>query len=205
MLADQPERVARFANAIVYFNSNEDLSPYYLCDAFDWTGIKQLVDIGGSAGSTAVALAARLPELRMGIQEYQVLEEEARRSILLELRDRVTFMAHNFFENQPVHDADAYHFRWVFHDWPDKYCSMLLRALSPALSTGARIIISDFVMAESGTTSWYREGLVRYVTIRSICRDQATYARPGFRSCHDETVQCQGAGAEGLGQTVRRS
>lgn len=161
MLADQPERAARFANAMAYFNSIEDLAPYHLCDAFDWTGVKQFVDIGGSAGSTAVALAACLPEMRIVIQDHQVLEEEARRFILPELEDRVTFMAHNFFDDQPVHDADAYHFRWIFHDWPDKYCSMLLRALIPALKTGARIIISDFVVPESGTTSWYREGLVR--------------------------------------------
>ncbi|KAL5117424.1 hypothetical protein ACEQ8H_004740 [Pleosporales sp. CAS-2024a] len=161
MLADQPERATRFANAMVYFNSNSALAPSHLCDAFDWTDVKQFVDIGGSTGATAVALAARFPELKIVIQDHQVLGEEARRSILPELKDRVTFMAHSFFDDQPIHDADAYHFRWIFHDWPDKYCVQLLRALIPALKRGARIIISDFVVPELGTTSPYQEGLVR--------------------------------------------
>ncbi|KAF2687593.1 putative O-methyltransferase [Lentithecium fluviatile CBS 122367] len=161
MLVDQPERAARFANAMIYFNSNEDLAPHHLCDAFDWVDVKQLVDIGGSAGSTAVALATRLPELNIVIQDHAVLGEQAQRSIPHELSDRIEFMAHDFFKVQPVHDADAYHFRWIFHDWPDKYCVMLLRALIPALKTGARVIVSDFVVPELGTQSRYREGLVR--------------------------------------------
>lgn len=174
MLADELERAARFANAMVYFNSNEDLAPHYLCDAFDWTDVRQFVDIGGSAGSTAVALATRLPELKIVIQDHQVLEDQAKQSIPPELTDRVTFMAHDFFKEQPTRDADVYHFRWIFHDWPDKYCSMLLRALIPALKNGARVIISDYVVPESGSASCYREGLVRYVYLchflwRSVC------------------------------------
>ncbi|KAF2705431.1 S-adenosyl-L-methionine-dependent methyltransferase [Pleomassaria siparia CBS 279.74] len=161
MLVDQPERASRFANAMVYFNSNKHLAPHHLCDAFNWTNIKQFVDIGGSAGSTAVALASCLPGLQIVIQDQAVLEEQARKSIPPELTERVTFMAHDFFQHQPVRDADVYHFRWIFHDWPDKYCTRLLRALIPALKTGARIVVSDFVVPASGTATWYREGLVR--------------------------------------------
>ncbi len=163
MLVDQPERAMRFANAMVYFNSIDDLSPCHLYKALDWTGIKQLVDIGGSAGSTAVALASRLPALQIVIQDQVGLQEQATRSIPAELKHRVTFMPHDFFESQPVRGADMYHFRWIFHDWSDKFCLRLLRALIPGLKTGARIVISDFIVPESGTASWYKEGLVRYV------------------------------------------
>ncbi|KAI1203724.1 S-adenosyl-L-methionine-dependent methyltransferase [Nemania serpens] len=161
MLADQPERAARFANAMVYFNSIEDLASHHLCDAYDWTSVSQVVDIGGSAGSTAVALATRLPRMSIIIQDQAVLEDQARQSIPPALADRVSFMAHDFFQDQPVRDADVYHFRWIFHDWSDQYCLKLLRALMPALKPGARVVVSDFVVPESGATSWYAEGLVR--------------------------------------------
>lgn len=153
----------RFANAMVYFNSIDNLSANHLYSAFDWTSAKQFVDIGGSAGSTAVALATRLPDLEIVIQDQAGLQEQANRSIPLELAHRVRFMPHDFFKTQPVLRADVYHFRWIFHDWPDKFCLRLLRALIPALKNGARVIISDFVVPESGTTSWYQEGLVRCV------------------------------------------
>lgn len=53
-----------------------------------------------------------------------------------------------------------YYFCCIFHDWLDKFCLRLLRALIPNLETGARIVISDFIVPESGTASWYKEGLV---------------------------------------------
>ncbi|EMR71355.1 putative hydroxyindole o- protein [Eutypa lata UCREL1] len=161
MLVDQPERAARFANAMVYFNSNADLAPHHLCDAFDWESVSQVVDIGGSSGSTAVALATRLPRVSIIIQDQAVLEDQARQSIPPTLADRVSFMAHDFFQEQLVRDADVYHFRWIFHDWPDQYCLKLLRALVPALKPGARVVVSDFVVPDSGTASRYKEGLVR--------------------------------------------
>ncbi|KAI1746570.1 O-methyltransferase [Xylaria castorea] len=145
MLVDQPERAARFANAMVYFNSNEDLASHHLCDAYDWESVSQVVDIGGSAGSTAVALATRLPRMSIVIQDQAVLEDQARQSIPPALADRVSFMAHDFFQDQPVRDADVYHFRWIFHDWSDRYCLKLLRALVPALKPGARVVVSDYV------------------------------------------------------------
>jgi hypothetical protein len=97
------------------------------------------------------------------IQDQAQLQEQATRSIPAELKHRVTFMPHDFFESQPIRGADMYHFRWIFHDWSDKFCLRLLRALIPGLKTGARIVISDFIVPESGTASWYKEGLVRYV------------------------------------------
>ncbi|KAK9415006.1 putative hydroxyindole o-protein [Seiridium unicorne] len=161
MLVDQPERAGRFANAMVYFNCNEDLAPRHLCDAFDWESASQIVDIGGSAGFTAVALATRLPQVSIVIQDQAVLEDQARQSIPPALADRISFMAHDFFQDQPVRDADVYHFRWIFHDWPDRYCLKLLRALIPALKAGARVVVSDYVVPESGMASRYKEGLVR--------------------------------------------
>lgn len=161
MLVDEPERAARFANAMVYFNSNADLAPHHLCDAFDWESVSQVVDIGGSSGSTAVALATRLPRVSIIIQDQAVLEDQARQSIPPALADRVSFMAHDFFQEQLVRDADVYHFRWIFHDWPDQYCLKLLRALVPALKPGTRVVVSDFVVPDSGTASRYKEGLVR--------------------------------------------
>ncbi|KAI0855864.1 S-adenosyl-L-methionine-dependent methyltransferase [Xylaria cubensis] len=161
MLMDQPERAARFANAMVYFNSIEGLASHHLCDAYDWKSVSQVVDIGGSAGSTAVALATHLPRMSIVIQDQAILEDYARQSIPPALADRISFMAHDFFQDQPVRDADVYHFRWIFHDWSDRYCLKLLRALVPALKPGARVFVSDFVVPESGSTSWYTEGLIR--------------------------------------------
>jgi hypothetical protein len=59
-------------------------------------------------------------------------------------------MAHDFFEEQPVKGADVYYYRWTLHNWSDKYCIKTLKALSPALKKGSRVLIMDVVMPPPG-------------------------------------------------------
>lgn len=58
----------------------------------------------------------------------------------------VTYQAHNFFEEQPVKDGDVYFMRHVFHNHPDAECVKILTALLPALKTGARVLVSEYVV-----------------------------------------------------------
>ena len=80
------------------------------------------------------------------------------------LASRVEFMEYNFFTQQPVKNADVYLFRWIFHDWSDKYCKRILISLIPALKNGAKVIVNDFCLPESNTLSPSRERAVRYAT-----------------------------------------
>ncbi|KAI9904352.1 hypothetical protein N3K66_000881 [Trichothecium roseum] len=80
MLADQPQLAERFANAMVYFSFNANLAPHHLCDAFDWAPSSHIVNVGESTGSTAAALAARLPRATIVIQDQPALEDQARGS-----------------------------------------------------------------------------------------------------------------------------
>jgi hypothetical protein len=70
-------------------------------------------------------------------------------------------MGHNFFDEQPIKNADIYHFRRVFHNWSDKYCIKILQALVPALKPGARVIVSDLVIPRRGSVSLDRERQIR--------------------------------------------
>lgn len=54
-----------------------------------------------------------------------------------DVKGRVEIVAHDFFMEQPVKGPDAYLFRWIFHDWSDKYSIQILRNLIPALKHGA--------------------------------------------------------------------
>jgi hypothetical protein len=73
-------------------------------------------------------------------------------------------MAHDFFEPQTV-VADIYLLRWILHNWSDKHCVRILRALTPALKPGARIVINEDVRPSFGSAvpSRWREEKMRYV------------------------------------------
>ncbi|KAM0629128.1 hypothetical protein ACHAPW_006972 [Verticillium nonalfalfae] len=46
---------------------------------------------------------------------------------------RIRFVVHDFFEKNPVPEADVYWLRYVLHDWSDDYCVRILSAPQPLL------------------------------------------------------------------------
>lgn len=66
------------------------------------------------------------------------------KSLPEDLKGRVSFMAHDMFQSQPI-EADVYLIKLILHDWPDEEAVKLLRALIPALKPGARVIFIEYV------------------------------------------------------------
>ena len=159
-----PEKAKRFAGAMSSFSSYRGHGPEYLARGFPWAslGNKTIVDVGGSEGKYSIALAKSFPQLKFIVQDLPAVVRavNAKKPVPLELEDRVTFMEHDMFTEQPV-SADVYMFRFVFHDWPDKYVVNILRQLVPALKPGARIIISDSILPEPNTLSELYERKIR--------------------------------------------
>lgn len=132
-----------------FFTTGEGYSLRHLTDGYDWDTIDSggtIVDLGGSHGDAAFALARKYPGLHFIVQELPQVVANSKEEEGLDVK----FMVHDFFEEQPVHGADVYLFRWTLHNWPDKYCIKALRALIPALKPGARVLISEFVMPPPG-------------------------------------------------------
>jgi O-methyltransferase domain len=135
-----------------FFTTGDGYSLRHLADGYPWETIVPadskgtVVDLGGSHGDAAFAIARAHPNLSLIVQELPQVVANSRPEAGLD----VQFMAHDFFTEQPVHGADAYLFRWTLHNWPDKYCIRALRALIPALKKGARVLVMDFVMPPVG-------------------------------------------------------
>ena len=104
------------------------------------------------------------------MQDLASTVDNAASSLPPELSDRVEFMPHDFFREQPVKGADVYLFRWIFHNWSDDYCIKILRSLTPSLKKGAIIVINDNVLPEPGTMGLWQEGRLRYVAIQTSCQ-----------------------------------
>lgn len=145
------------------FSTDEGYEAYHILEAVAWNdiGVRILVDVGGSHGSASIALAERVGAIKCIVQDLPEVVTVGQLGLPSHLRDRITFMAHDFFTEQPVRGADVYYFRWIFHDWSDKYCTKILRSLIPALKVGARIVISEFLVPPPGAIPLYREWLVR--------------------------------------------
>lgn len=168
VIAEDPERAVRFANAMKVMTSKPEFDMSYGTDYYDWAslGEVQVVDVGGARGHFAKELAKRYPQLRIVVQDMANVVENAD---LGEPLHRVRFVPHNLFDPQNIH-ADVFFFRWIFHNWPDQYCIRIIKAQVPALRPGARLIIQEAIMPESGTVAQWKERDLRYVSLLEKAR-----------------------------------
>ena len=157
---EHPQRGKKFAQAMSFVDKVKGYEPHFLLDNYPWERNRTVVDVGGSHGTVAISIAKRFPNINCIVQDLPNVIEEGKAKLPADLVDRVTFMAHDFFTEQPV-VADVYYFRSIFHNWADKYCIRILRSLIPALRPGARVVINDFMVPEPNTLSPTEERRVR--------------------------------------------
>ncbi|KAL8832258.1 MAG: hypothetical protein Q9170_004946 [Blastenia crenularia] len=109
-----------------------------------------LVDVGGNRGHDLMSIKAKNPGLvgRMILQDLPNVV--ARTSFGPD--SGITAMGHDFFEPQPVFHARAYHFRAIFHDWPDSSCQQILTHTAAAMKPDySKLLISEFVLTDTDT------------------------------------------------------
>ena len=142
------------------FTMGEGYSLRHLTDGYAWDSIHSgvVVDVGGSHGDASFALARKYPGLSLIVQDLAEVVANTKEEEGL----NVKFMAHDFFEEQPVKNADVYLYRCTFHNWPDKYCIKILKALVPALKRGACVLIMDLVLPLPGVLPNDLERKIRY-------------------------------------------
>ncbi|KAK8024992.1 sterigmatocystin 8-O-methyltransferase [Apiospora arundinis] len=159
--ARDAECASRWAKGMSVFAQRPQFNLSYITDHYDWKslGSAQVVDIGGSQGHVSMALARQFDNLTLTVQDMDQVVQSA--TVPEQLKERVKVMAHDLFDTQPIMGADVYYLRWVLHNWSDKYCHQILRALQPALRPGARVVINESLMPEPGKIARWKEKNLR--------------------------------------------
>ncbi|KAI0156804.1 S-adenosyl-L-methionine-dependent methyltransferase [Xylariaceae sp. FL1272] len=164
---EDPERAKRFGDAMKSFTQGTGFELHHVVDNVPWADFKNgtVVDVGGSQGHVAMAVARAFPSLSFVVQDVESVVSAGKKSVPSDLAGHVKFMAYDLFTEQPVRNADIYYFRWIFHNWSDKYCVKILKNLIPALKPGAKIIVNDGVLPKPGTLSKWQEKKLRAIDL----------------------------------------
>lgn len=160
-LADHPSRMGRFARAMGAFAESEDFT--IAVSGFDWAKVSTVVDVGGGWGPASIELVKAFPHLKCVVQDFEDVVAEGPSKLPLEVRDRISFQAHDMFQPQQTIGADVYYFRAVFHNWSDSLCIQILQAQIDALKPGSHIIINDKVSPTPSIEPPWAEKASRYV------------------------------------------
>lgn len=85
------------------------------------------------------------------------------------VKNQVKFLAHNFFEPQPI-EADVYLLRYILHDWSDANCAAIIKNLIPKMKSNTRIIIVDVLLDWTEQAPLVRAKVQRYENIPESLR-----------------------------------
>ncbi|KAH8676553.1 putative O-methyltransferase [Tricladium varicosporioides] len=150
-----PYRAQRFADAMRLFQSSPGMEPSHFTTSYHFFSSLSpsgtFVDVGGSHGLISISVAKTYPHMKCVVQDLPQPIQEGRANLPSELVNRVEFMEHDFLTEQPVKGADVYFFRWILHNWSDKYSIKILKNLAPALKKGARVVVNEFCLPGPGT------------------------------------------------------
>ena len=114
-------------------------------EAYNFEGIRSIVDVGGGHGLLLATILKANPCLRGILYEMPHVIEGAKNGPLKCLLDRCTLTSGDMFSSVPD-GVDAYIMKHIIHDWPDDRCLQILKACRKGVNLGGRLLVVDSVI-----------------------------------------------------------
>jgi len=146
-IGQHPEAAQIFDQAMTSLSAGEAPA---IVEAYDFTGIRKLADIGGGQGlmlrtilrshPNMAGILFDRPDALKGTQE--LLAQEG-------LADRCEVVPGDFFQSVPE-GMDVYMLKYVIHDWDDELSVTILRNCRRAMTKDARLLLVETVVPPPG-------------------------------------------------------
>jgi hypothetical protein len=114
--------------------------------AYDFSGLGEIVDVGGGSGVLLEAILRATPGLR-GVLVDRLEAAERARALLADLDGRAECVVGDFFDAVPA-GAGAYLLSRVIHDWHDDDARRILATCRAAMPDGARLLLVEAILPE---------------------------------------------------------
>ena len=144
-LQKNPGMATFFSETMVGFHGRE---PPAVAEAYDFSGIGSLVDVGGASGNMLGHVLSRHPHLKGVLYDLPHVVTDA--PPLLEsfgVADRVSIESGSFFDSVPA-GHDAYLLSHIIHDWDDEENATILGNVREAMNPDGKLLIVEMVLPE---------------------------------------------------------
>lgn len=136
------DAAARYDAAIDAFTQHEAAA---LCRAFDFAGVRTVVDVGGGRGSLLAAVLAANVHLGGVLIDLPHVADRARPLLAARFGARVEVFGGDFFTAVPA--ADVVLCKHVLHNWNDERAVALLRRCADAAGASGRVVVLETVLS----------------------------------------------------------
>lgn len=179
----QPDLASLFDAGMTAFHGHETAA---MLDAYDFSGIETLADIGGGNGSLLAAVLRRYPQMRGILFDLGHVIGRARSGMqALGLEQRCSVIEGNFFESIPG-GADAYIMRHIIHDWTDEQSVKILTNCRKVIPLDGRVLLVEFTVSDPNQASLGKDADMMMLTFpggmeRTAEEYRALFEQSGFR------------------------
>ncbi|MDJ0706287.1 MAG: methyltransferase, partial [Leptolyngbyaceae cyanobacterium MO_188.B28] len=115
-------------------------------DAYDFSGINQIVDIAGGHGALIASILAANPQLQGVLFDLPSVVAGAEDLLAREgVTERCEVVGGSFFEALPS-GGDAYILSHILHDWSDQDCLKMLRNIRRAIAENGKLLVVEMLI-----------------------------------------------------------
>jgi O-methyltransferase domain len=141
LLAERPDQAETFHRAMSSFSAIDSEA---ILEAYDFSGIRRLADVGGGHGTLLAAILQRYPQMQGVLYDLPEVVEGAN---LTGYEDRVRVESGSFFERVPS-GCDAYLMKHIIHDWSDEHCRTIFSLMRQQFPPDGRVLVCEMVVPE---------------------------------------------------------
>lgn len=118
-----------------------------IVDAYDFSEVKTLVDIGGGHGTLLAAILTVASDAVGTIFDTPAVVEEARASLALSsVAGRIDLVGGDLFRGPLPPNGDVYVLSNIIHDWDDASAERVLRNCRAAVRADSRLLLIEEIM-----------------------------------------------------------
>jgi hypothetical protein len=194
-LSSHPESAKIFDRAMVGVHGGESAA---VAEAYDFSAIKTLVDVGGGNGSLLTAIMAKWPSVRGVLYDLPHVVERA----LPNLPKGCDAVAGSFFDYIPS-GGDAYLMRHIIHDWDEPRCLTILGHIRKVIPKDGRLLVSEGVVPPGNEPSFTKLLDLNMLVLpggeeRTETEYAALFTKAGFRLTRVVPTRSEVAVIEGV-------
>jgi SAM-dependent methyltransferase len=117
----------------------------HVLEAYDFSGFRRIVDVGGGQGTLLQGILERYSAARGVLCDLPSVVANVARSMV---SDRCELVGQDIFVSVPAH-GDAYLLKRVLHDWNDDDALRLLKNVRWAIASGGKLLVIESVVLPS--------------------------------------------------------
>lgn len=122
-------------------------------DAYDFSGINTLVDVGGGHGLLLASILQKYPDLHGILFDMPAIAEQAKDLVdSYGVADRCERMGGDFFTAVAA-KGDAYIMKHIVHDWNDEQCITILKNCRNSMTAGGKVLVVEMIVPEGNEPS----------------------------------------------------